>query len=256
MKKAIIVIIAFMAILSMGTTSCKKDKNSTTATGKFYLHLHTNVDTNEVDDYGTVYTTSTGRKISVDIAQMYISHIQLIRTDGTIYSVPDTVLLKKMEQEAYYVGDVPVASYKAVQFYVGLDASAYTAGSTNPAFGDNSMWFGSTAQATGFKFINFQGKIDTTTAANGPEAQMQSFMYEIGTSAHLVTITMPDHSPTFDVNATSATYAHIIIDYAKLMDGIKINNSSNLMVMSLTDNSGALADSIAARIPSMFTYEE
>src|SRR5580698_6787172 len=77
--------------------SCKpKDSPvpAVTATGTLAFHLHTDVDTTEVDVLGQVYKLSTGRQISVSFAQLYLSHIQLIKLDGSTYEVPNLIILK------------------------------------------------------------------------------------------------------------------------------------------------------------------
>lgn len=210
-------------------SSCKKKDSTTTPTtpttpanGTVMLHLHTNVDTNEVDTYGQVYVMSGGRKISVDIAQLYLSGIQLVKADGSTYDIGSLNLLKVMENEEYMLGSVPAGNYKSIKFNVGLTAAT---NSTTPAANDSTlnkpaMWFGSTAQPSGYVFVNFQGKIDTSTAANLPVAQMQSFMYKIGTDAHLKNVSMPNQNYSVVPNQTQ--FIHIVIDYSKLFTGYSL----------------------------------
>jgi hypothetical protein len=261
-KTSINIILIFIALTLLSTYSCKKPSSpvSTVDSGTLYLHLHTNVDTNEVDDLGAVYTCSDGRKISVSKAQMFISNIQMVKTDGSTYTIPGVIVLKRQEIEPYFIGKVPVGSYKSVKFSVGLDAATNaltsSAATVDSPLSNSDMWFGSTAQPDGYMFVNLQGSIDTTASATGTIAQMQPFMFMIGTNANYKQITMPDHTPVYSVAKDSITYVHIICDYYKLFSGVKLNNSMNLMVMTPADNASSNATTISGNISNMFTYEE
>lgn len=260
MKKNKTLLLFIILLAGMSIMSCKKDSKTepdtpTPSNGTVMLHLHTNVDTNEVDTYGQVYVIANGRKISVNIAQLYISGIELVKADGSTYSISNLNVLKVMEAEEYELGSVPSGNYKSIRFNVGLSAAT---NSTTPASNDSTlnkpgMWFGSTAQPSGFVFVNFQGTIDTSAAANLPASQMQPFKYRIGTNAHLASVSMPNQN--YSVVPNQASFIHIVIDYSQLFNGIQLNNASNLMVNSTADNAGPLATQVANNIPSMFSYE-
>jgi hypothetical protein len=254
--KNIILPIIVVATLILTGAGCKKS-DSTTGTSPLYLHLHSNIDTNEAD-YGTVYTMSSGRQMSLTMAQLLISNIQLIRTDGTTYSIPNVVIRKELGTEQYFVANVPTGSYKSIKFNVGLDATTnkMTPTTADSALDHADMWFGSAAQPDGYIFVNAEGTIDTTTAGNGTVAQMQSFMYHIGTNAHLNTVTMPNHSPVYSFTVNQAQYVHIIIDYSKLFNGVQLNNSTNLMIHTATDNVTTISNTVSGNISAMFSYEE
>jgi hypothetical protein len=256
-KKHIQILITAVISSMILFNSCKK-KDTTTPTpanGTLMFHLHTNVDTNEVDQLGAVYVMTGGRKISVTFAQLYVSGIQLVKPDGSIYSVPGTIMLKKQQNEVYTVGSVPSGNYTSVRFNIGLSAAtnASTPGISDTILNVPAMWFGNTAQPSGFTFVNFQGTIDTTTSANGTIGQMQPFTYKIGTNAHLATVSMPTQN--FTVSPSQIQYVHMIIDYSKLFTGIKLNSSSNLTIATTSDNTNALATEVANNIPLMFRYE-
>jgi hypothetical protein len=239
--------------------SCKKDKDEApapaTANGTLAFHFHTNVDTAEVEDQDSVYTTGLGRKITVHRAELYISNVQLIKTDGSLQDVPGVVKLIKRGEEEYVIGSVPAGNYKSVKFNVGLSAAinASTPASSDSTLNQPQMWFGIAAQPSGFVFINFQGTIDTTTFGNGTIAQMQSFTYKIGTNANLKSVTMPDQNYT--VSPNQVQFVHMVIDYNMLFNGISLNTGSNLTMNTATDNSGALGMQLVNNISSMFSYE-
>ena len=260
MKNKIYIIgLALIAIVSLTLNSCKKKEDDTPtptpANGTLFLHLHTDVDTAEVANYDSVNVMSTGRKITVHKAQLYISGIQLVKLDGSTVDVSGVIVLKKQEEEVYSIGSVPSGNYKSVKFNVGLSAST---NASTPAVADSTlntppMWFGATAQPMGFVFVNFQGTIDTTTAGTSTVAQMQPFSYKIGTNANLKNVLMPDQNYTVSPNA--AQYVHIIVDYNKLFTGVVLNSASNLTMNTVSANGTALGIQLANNIPSMFHYE-
>jgi hypothetical protein len=254
--KSTTIVFALLSIIF----SCKKSADTTPAnttlaptTGTLYFHLHTDVDTNEVANYGDIYVLTGGRKISVSKAQLYISNIQLVRADSSVYTVPNTVLLKVQEIEPYLVGNVPAGNYVTVRFTVGLDSStnAKVPTSSDTTFNNSSMWFGGSAQPSGYVFVNFQGTIDTTLAGNSNK--LIPFMYMIGTTANKRLVTMPYQG--FTITSGQAQYIHMIIDYNKLLTGVNLSNGNNLMVMSPTGNNSTIATTISNNIPTIFQYE-
>jgi len=258
MKKYIQLLTLIIAIC-LTVSSCKKDKDEaatpTTITGKgtIAFHFHTNVDTVEVEDYDSVYVLTGGRNITVSKAQLYISNIQLVKLDGSTVDVAGTQLIKQGEEE-YTIGDAPAGNYKSVKFNVGLGA---TANATAPASADSvlnqpAMWFGNPPQTSGgFVFVNFQGTIDTTTAANG--TVMVPFSYKIGTNTNLKNVTLPDQN--FTVSPNQIQFVHMYIDYAMLFDGVQLNNINKLSMNTVVDNATALGTQLANNIAMMFSYE-
>src|SRR4051812_9638966 len=116
--------IAYLLIVISIFTWCKKKEIFSESSvplikGSLMLHIHTNVDENEVGGYDSVYVMTDGRKISISIAQLYISNIQLIRTDGSAFDLTGINILKTMEQEKYSFNDIPSGNYKSVRFNVG-----------------------------------------------------------------------------------------------------------------------------------------
>ncbi len=259
--KISITIISVLAIGAISLNSCKKDSDAAPitpaaeTTGMLAFHIHTNVDSVEVEDYDSVYQTSTGRKMAIHKAQLYISNIQAIKLDGSTYDITGIIKLMKQGEEEYVIGNVPAGNYKSIKFNIGLSATtnASTPASSDSTLNQPVMWFANTAQPSGFVFVIFEGTIDTTTAANGSISQMQPFNYKIGTNMNLKTVTMPDQNYT--VSAGQVQYIHMIADYNMLFDGIQLNVGSNLSVASPSDNSTTLGMQVANNIPMMFSYE-
>ena len=274
MKKNIQLLTAATAVaVLISVSSCKKKDDVTgtpaaaTPTGTLAFHLHTNVDTNEVDTFGATYVLTGGRKITLNVAQCYVSNIMLVGVSGSMTAVPNVVKFKRQQNEVYTIGSVPVGNYTSVMFDIGLGA---TANATAPVTTDTILyqpgmaamgmipampttWFSNPwGASTGYIFLSLQGTIDTTTAGNG--TNMIPFSYNIGTSANSETITMPNQN--FSVTANQVTFVHMIIDYYKLFNGIKLNDPNNLQMNTTADNTTALGIQLAHNIQSMVSYEQ
>jgi len=256
-------IILYGAML-LSITACEKDKTEeekkeeektiVVPTGTLLFHLHTYIGSNEVDAYNITYGTDAGRQISLSIAQVYISDIQVVKLDGTLINLPDTILLKTLADETYIAGKVPVGNYKGIRFKVGLsaatDAQNPVLSKDSAALNHSEMWFGSTAPSDGHIFMNVQGTVDTTSDLS---ESMQPFLYKIGTADNYVQVNMPEQK--FSILENQAEYGHMIFDCCKLFSGIKLNDAANLSVAGKADNNSALAQKIAANVPLMFRYE-
>ena len=255
MKKVKLVFALFVSVGMLITSfySCKKTPTPTpTPLGTLMFYLHTNVDTNEVASLGATYIMNKGaRKISVNVAQLYISGIQLTKSDGSTFNVSHTIILQKQQTKPYTVGRVPLGNYISVKFNVGLNP---TLNASNPVPSDSllnqpAMWFGTKAQPSTYVFVNFQGTIDTSTSAT---SDMQPFSYKIGLDSNLRTISMPIQNYSFFENQVQ--YIHMVVDYNKLFHGIQLNVNSNLFMNTTGANSSALGAQIANNIPLMFNY--
>jgi hypothetical protein len=229
------------------TTPTTTGGGSNTPKGQLYFHLHTYIDNNEVDLYNTNYTADDGRKISLQLAQLYLSDIQLVKLDGSTVSVPGRHILMEQDIATYLIADVSVGNYKSVRFKIGLDPAT---NGLNPS----EMWFGSTPQPDGYAFVSVKGKIDTSENADNSAMQMQFFEYKIGTNDHYIQVNMPDRN--FSVFQNQIQYVHVLVDYYKLFNGLKLNEPSNLSATSAAVNNQSPATNIANNIPSMFRYEE
>ena len=254
---------AILTLLITGITlftACKKEvdntdgSESTVPTGNLVFHLHTFLQDTEVDAYGIEYTTTEGRTLSLDLAQLYISSIQLVKLDGTTYDVPTKSVLKVFESESVVIGNVPVGNYKTIRFKVGLNPTMNALNPTETAdsiiLNKPSMWFSNPVQPDGYVFMNVQGTIDTTVAMNGTPVP---FSYKIGTNTHYVQVEMPELNYTVLEGMTA--YAHLVIDYSKLFDGIQLSDWSNLSINTVGDNTLPVAIAIKNNIPSLFRYE-
>jgi hypothetical protein len=253
--KHIYIIAAF--ICSIIVTGCKKNQSDTPVSvvmAPISLHFHTYIGDNEVELYNAVYRTEDGRKMSLSFAQLYISNIKLVKFDGTIYDVGDTILLTDIIDQVYGLGNVPVGNYKSIKFDIGLPGAVDgMVPSGTGKLNDPDMWFSSTAQANNYIFMYASGKIDTTAAKNAADADMTPFVYKIGTNNNVVHISMPNQ--TVSVQPNTMAYIHMEADYAALFQGLDLKNNANLTVATKADNSSSLAIDITANMADMVKYE-
>ena len=235
-------------------------KTTSTSTGTFLMHLHTNIDTNEVDDPATLYSDASGRHLSISTAQFYVSNVVLTNVNGSTYTIKDARILKNIDSEQYVLGTAPIGTYSSVTFDVGLDATTNalqpTGFTTTGYIPNSSMWFGSTTQ--GFMFMKLQGMADTTTAQTG--TNLVPFSYEIGSSANLKTVTMPTRGSgsyssyqPYILTSGGYNYIHIICDYGKLLSVVNFKTQDSTDTYTTNPS---LSNTIANNITNMFRYEE
>jgi hypothetical protein len=274
--KAIVFIIFIITSLIGGSCKKKSSNDPSPSTGTVGFHLHTDLDSLEINVLDSVNNV-LGRNWSLSIAQLYISNIQLIGLDGTLHSMPDTIL-KMVDTEEYIIGEAPVGNYKSVSFNVGL-SPAINHNSNGPAGTDaagnsssgsilnhQEMWLGDATYPSGsnfnptngYIFVNFQGKIDTSTSGVGPVSNMQPFCYQIGTDAMYTAVTMPEQDYT--ITAGQLHLIHIVVHYNKLLTGVNFIHATpaTLNITNVAGNNVAtnpVAKIIQSNISSMFMYE-
>jgi len=251
-----------IVLLFLGLWACKPEPPLPPATdtpgdddmGTFMFHMHSFIDDEEVFLYDIPQPTLDGRTMSLSLAQLFVSEIELIRNDNSSYPIPGRKFLKVLELDSYLGGRVPVGTYKTIRFKVGLDpATNGMAPSASPdsiMLKRSEMWFGASAQPDGYVFLNVQGAIDTTADMSGA---LVPFSYRIGTNANYTQVTLPDKA--FTIAKDQVFYAHTLVDYYKVFQGIDLSVPGNLTIDSPADNSSDLAQRIARNIPAMFRYE-
>ena len=257
-NKLIILLFISVILTTLFSSSCTKSSNSGGTTGTFYIHLHTDIDTNEVADTTVLYRDAMGRHFSLKTVQFFLSNIVLQNANGTTYSVANAVVLKDIDSEAYIIGNAPIGAYTSVSFNVGLDSSTNTKTpgffNTNGYIPTSAMWYGTVTK--GYNFMKLQGYADTTIMQTG--VNPVSFSYLIGSEANLRKVTMPIRSANtaykpYLLTANSIVYIHIICDYGNLLSVVNFNTQYSTDSYTLNPS---IATKIANNIPNMFHYEE
>lgn len=244
-----VLVIALCFMLS--ATSCKKNNNgNATDTATLYLHLHTYIDSNEATP-GTFYADS-GRQISLDTAQFYITNVSLTNITGSTYTLPGIYTLKTIGTETYMIGAIPAGTFTSISFNVGVDPAT---NGTNPSnytapspLALTNMFF-SNASPTSYVFMYIHGQ-----AKDNASATPVTISYKLGSNAEYETATLPVHTPNFTVAANQSLTVHIICDYGKLLR--TITNFSSIPTADPYVASPATAKALAGAVPNMFRYEE
>lgn len=253
MKSTIKVSVLVVLTAVLFATGCKK-KTDTPQTAMLMLHIHTNIDSNEVDQ-GGIYTNWAGKGVTLTRAEYYISGIKLTKIDGSTVDVDGTTLVQ-WTREVYNIGNIPTGSYKSISFNVGVQPSDNhkdPATQTGDLATQNPLMNYSTT-ANGYIFLAVAGLVDSNASGTPNKA----FSYQIGTDALLKTVTLGDHSAApynapYVATVNGSITIHIVGDYGKLFNNVDMIQNSQT---NSTDVNTALGATLAGNIPSMFEYEE
>ena len=228
------------------------------------LHFNSYVYDTVLDPVG--YTTqafpdSLGRVEHLSVAQFYLTNLGF-RNKSTQqwYTIPGSIILKRIDNELYPVGNIPAGTYDAIQFTVGLGntlnsktPSWYTTGGPDTVLSATEqavMWLSNMAGSsatTGYTFMNVQGYDSTDHLP---------FNYQIGGYGDTVQVTLP-FPAGFTLAADEPSVLqliHVIADYGKLLQVIRpitpANNNSTFY-----GPSPGPANTLLNNIINMFRYE-
>ena len=244
-----------VALACMGMAGCTK-KSNTSSTGTFAFHLHTNIDTNEVDDTSVLYRDAMGRHFSLSTAQFYITSVTVHNVTGADYTIQAPYILKDIDSEQYIIGAAPVGTYTSVTFTIGYNAAASI---TAPA-GAAAAGMAYSDASEGYMAMKLQGKADTSAAQNGTGTV--PFLYELGFPIGIKTVTLPARGTgtgaasaltPYILTAGGTTYIHVICDYGKLLPVVDFKTQDTTNSFSINPS---LALTIGNNIANMFYYEE
>ena len=257
-KYSILVVASVMIALA----GCKDKATPMAYVG---MHMHTSIDTVQIDPgVPNVYVNdSLGRLEMLTVAQIYITNISF-RNKSTQqwYTIPGSIMLKRIENELYPMANIPAATYDALRFTVGLDNtlnsaapssySSSTGWDTVLANNSSLMWgsgmVGMTGMASGFTFLNVQGYDSTDHVA---------FSYQLGGLGDTVQVTLPYPAGfTLSPNEPNIVqYVHLIADYGKLLQNINLAVSPNGSFYSTVPANVTNATNARRNIINMFRYE-
>ena len=246
--------ISFLVSLLMALIFVPGCKKLSSDTSLLVLNVRSNFGSDSLT-FGKSYLKTTGDSISFSRATFYISGIVLNSASGGSVSVPGYFLITPSTGADIIAGNVPIGTYKSISFNVGIDravndgaSAAYTSGALSPQI--PVIHFSTDAQ--GYIFMAVEGKIDS--AANGASPD-KGFSYHIGSDALLQTVNLPDHSvapyTAFVATGTQVVKVNLVADFAKLLQTVNVSANT---ITNTFDNT-VLADSIAAHIPGMFSYQ-
>jgi hypothetical protein len=231
------------------------------------LHLHTYIDTNLVStglgsaEYTQEFPDHNGRWMNITYANVYITNVGLhSHTTGNWYTIPGSILLKRLENEVYIIDSVPTDTYDNVRFTFGLGSALNSSppSSYSTSMGpdtvlsiiESAMYASAT---NGYYFMYLAGNIDTSSAHNLNHPI--PFIYQIAGDTALISPPTASGGNSFSIIPTSQfggpQLVHIIFDYGKLLQSFPITAPTNVN----TFTTPALATPVLDSIPGMFRYE-
>jgi hypothetical protein len=266
MKRIYISILTLAALaFAMMMGSCSKTNSTTNVTVGF--HFHSYIDTSVLDPAGYVYQAyrdGNGRLEHLNIAQMYVSNIAVHMYKGAWQPLTGVVIMKRIDNEEYQLGQIPSGAMDSVKFTVGLGnalnsqpPSSYSASSpldsvlateTGPMWGSNMAGMATMASTSGYTFVNVQGYDSTDHLP---------FSYQIGGYGDTTNIVMAVPGGfNFNPILTNGgiNYIHIYADYGKLLQAITPMNSGNTNSAFYGPNP-APANTLLNSIKSIFGFE-
>jgi hypothetical protein len=229
--------------------------------------MHTSIDTVQLDPgtgAGTFLYDSLGRLESLTLAQMYVSNISL-RNKSTQqwYTIPGSIILKRIQNELYPIGNVPAATYDALSFTIGVGnslnsqlpssfstttgADTVLSATEQPVMWGSNM-AGMSGMASGFTFLNVQGYDSTDHVP---------FSYQLGGYGDTVVVTLP-YPAGFTLSANEpqiVQYIHVIADYGTLLQSINLLAHPTGSFYSTQPASVTNATNAWGNIVKMFRYE-
>ncbi len=245
MKKVLLMLTALAALT---ITSCKKDHNK--AEGNVNIAFENVVDGVHVDvTGGTSYIDASGDTFTVTKLRYYISNVELKKSDGTWYAIPNSYFLVDEADTASVectLEAVPGGDYTAVRYLVGVDSATNASGATgqtgalDPANGMYWTW------NTGYIFFKIEG--------HSPSAMGGEFMYHIGgysaaSGGNAIRQVEKDFGgATLTVDGDREAEIHLTADVQKFLGNVDM--SMNSMVMS-----PAGAATFADNYAGMFEFE-
>lgn len=189
--KAILISTWVLVIIMAG--SCKKDSNNPVITppggmAKINFELQSVGENENLGlELGKVYVTDDGDSISFELLRYWISNLEFIAEDGSVWSEKNSYRLlentdTKVREE--FEVEVPVGKYQSIRFSIGVAPNQNSSldsvqGELDPGAGMSWTW------NTGYIFMLNKGQF-----YNSDSMDYTHFQYHIGTDVNYKTITL------------------------------------------------------------------
>ena len=267
MRRSFLYISLLAVTLMAGVLACNSvDPEAATSPGRFGLDF-TSVVGSQPLQLGTVaYKNVSGESFTPTNFNYFVSNVQLIRTDGSAYVVPQDssyFLLRQTDPTTQKItlNSVPAGSYKAVSFVLGVDSLrsimdiAKRTGVLDPAgdhTGANGMYW---SWNSGYIFMKLEG---TSPSAPVDATGKNNFRYHIGffggrdtkTINNLKTVTVPFNKDIAQVDPFRRPTVQIQADILKVFDGATPLSIKAYPEVMISTYSATVANNYA----SMFSY--
>ncbi len=251
----------FLIMLFILFSSCKKETTKIEeGTGPLSVEFDHVVGNADLSLGAGSYTNSSGENFSVDIFRYYVSNFIFTKTDGTVYTVPQSdcyFLVDESDEETHEpLFELPTGSYKSVQFTIGVDSTRSTmdiedrTGVLDPTAVAGDMYWG---WNSGYIFLKLEGK-SVASSLDG------DFMYHIGgfggyssstiNNIQTVILNLQDRGVP-EVKIDGSTNIHLFVDILKLFEGDETVSIAAHPMEMFTPYS----TTISANYKSMFSHD-
>jgi len=209
--------------------ACQEDKEKTSTLELEFIHKVGNEDF----EYNTIYQNEAGNEFSLRLWRTYISDVQLIKSDGEVYSIPESYHLIEPVQNSRFsldLDEIPSGNYQSIQFYIGIageeNLSGEIVGDLDPS--NNMAW----NWTTGYKFIRMDGEFEDLSGNRrgvivhiGTEANLKSQVFEFTEEMNM---TGQSNKLSFELNLLEAFQNPHVIDFEAQSD-FQFNEEANLI---------------------------
>ncbi len=252
---------SILVILSIGITSCsscKKDDDNATTTyqpGSVTLEYENVVNGIHVDiSGGTNYKNAAGDSFNITLLKYYISNVELLKSDGSYYKVPESYYLineANVSMHKAVMSDVPGGVYTGIRYMVGVDSTRNVSGAQTGALDVGNLMFWT--WNSGYIFFKLEGTSPSAISGTNPTGD---YTYHIGgfkqsTGANMRTITAA-FGENLTVDGSREAEIHTTVDIQELFKNpVDISLAVDNDVMS----PGPVATKIANNYVDMFQFE-
>lgn len=219
----------FLAIICISTLfSCEKSDDKPEGFGGVRIEFDNTANGDELL-FGKAYTNAAGEELVFKTFNYFVSNIQLIRTDGTVYTIP--------QDSSYFLvtdtgginpeielQNIPAGDYNQLRFIIGVDSARSVAspeqrkGALDISGAAKDMYWDAN---NGYIFLKLEG---TSTAAPLDSATGQHiFSYHIGQYGGAATKTLNNirqinlsHDEAAEIRTNIAPEIHLKIDVMEL----------------------------------------
>ena len=264
----------FLSLLIFGfvLSGCDSTVDDEDGTSMVTLFLQPTVDGTPLSADLTKTYDLNGSTVTINSARIYISEIELLKSDGTsvtfegdvitapakdendvdiTHTVTDRIVLAKHDQgvHRYMLGAAENGEYTGIRYKIGidgttnrLDASQVPADHPLAKQTDrNNHWNWS----AGYQYVRVDGNVDL----DGDGAPEELWEVHLGT---LNFLTEMEQSMDFELHADQAVDLHIIVDYATLLSDIDLTNPDERLTH--TADNLPMANKVGAMIDDAFTF--
>jgi hypothetical protein len=220
-------LLACLIVLALLPTGCKKDAAIDTKTSFVELDMLPSWQGYSLI-LNQLYDVPGGMRLKPDQVKFYVSNLRLVKADSSEIKLADVILFDlgsttvataKTNHNGspyYYRKTVPAGNYLGIRFDIGVPASMNT---SNPAsfvyphplaIEQATHW----SWASGYRFVIFDGKLDTTLTGNG--AFDFQYTYHTGTDTLLTRHSFVGGTHAFTLGDNQETRFTVEMDFAKL----------------------------------------